>query len=114
MNARWARATLRRARVFGVIAGFLLCASSALAKPPAATLRLGETRLFASGELRPGDKIACVGHGKRVTAAVPGSVVSSTSDGTRTLVVSWNSNWVRGLRLDISTRPHGSYVIACD
>ena len=114
MDVRWSGPLSRLAALAGITVGFLLVSASALAKPPVVTLRLGETRVFASGALHVGDKVACVGRGKRITTTVSASVTSSTSRNKKTLVVSFNSSWVRGLRLDVASRPHGSYVITCD
>jgi hypothetical protein len=99
-----------------IAAGLAIQAPEALAQPPAATLKLGETQIYASGRLRPGQTLACVGHGKRITAAVPAPVSSSGypgATGTKHLAVSLKLSWVRGLRLQISSSPHGSYLVTC-
>jgi len=85
----------------------LALSASASAAHIVATLKLGQTRTFTSAESVPGDKVACVGDGKRLALSFP-AAASGNSDVTIS-----NVAFIRGLSLQILARFYGSYTAVC-
>lgn len=91
-----------------VLTGFLLLmvAPSALAATP--TLRLGQSRTFLKGQIVPGQKIVCVGGGKKISARVP-----QPRARTQHPALTFGITWIRGISIEIDSTANGTYFVSC-
>jgi hypothetical protein len=102
------------AGLVAVLTGLALQISTASAQHPFATLRLAQIRTFRSANLPPGKTLACIGHGKRITATVPPhgripplpSTFQLTSPSTLELKPGFH-----GLHLQIQSAGHGTILL---
>jgi hypothetical protein len=85
----------------------LIIVPAALASPP--TLKPGQSRTFQKGQLVPGQKLVCIGNGKKVTARVPQPHPASSTRPSLT----FGTTWVRGLSIDIDSTAQGTYFVSC-
>jgi hypothetical protein len=102
--------------LLAVLAGLALQISTASAERPFATLYLAQIRTFRSSDLPAGQLVACIGHGKRITATVPphGRISPLPSTFQLTSPSTVELTWVHGLRVQIQSVGHGTiFLVTC-
>jgi len=86
----------------------VLVVGAVLAAPPVVTLRDGQTRWFAPGAVRAGDRVACEMPGGRLLGAIPAPQPKAQSG-----VEEWSGGGGSSGELSVSVRPNGAVQVVC-